>query len=160
MSLSSVGWGQHVQQKRNWGYPGVKLPRQTMPHPDPHLNLLHTGHIYLIQTPTPTHLLSLGPRISVVGVCKGLNPCGVHTARAHQGRIHGRCAMNPKTERVLGFQGSGFGCKENHERCPSGRTLSSRRLKCAKCGRVGHVPASIVMIWYVSTLSGRHLEHN
>ena len=79
-----------------------------MPHPDPHLNLLHTGHIYLIQTPTPTHLLSLGPRISVVGVYKGLNPCEVHTARAHQGRIHGRCAMNPKTERVLGFKGSGI----------------------------------------------------
>ena len=34
----------------------------------------------------------------------------------------------------------------------SGLSGSSRRLRC---GRVGHVPASIVMIWYVSTLSGR-----
>ena len=40
------------------GVPGGVTSSPHHAHPDPHLNLLHTGHIYLIQTPTPTHLLS------------------------------------------------------------------------------------------------------
>jgi hypothetical protein len=129
-----------------------------MPHPDPHLNLLHTGHIYLIQTPTPTHLLSLGPRISVVGVCKGLNPCGVHTARAHQGRIHGRCAMNPKTERVLGFQGSGFGKIMNAVRV-AGQLETIEVCKVWPGGARTRIDRHDLVRKHV-VRSPRHLEHN